>query len=214
MNKKIRLLVADDHPMLLKGLADELAENNFNVAATAGNGAEALNLIAEIQPDVAILDIEMPLLSAFEIIKKSREKNVITKYILLTSHKEKGVVLRAKKFNISGYILKDEPFSELEKCIRAVVAGKEYFSNAFDEVLTTQISPELERIKFLSPSERTIVRLVAQGKSSKEIAEILYISHRTVQKHRTNIIAKLDLPASGDALSVWTAENRELILSL
>ncbi|QNJ97295.1 Two-component response regulator [Constantimarinum furrinae] len=208
------LLVADDHPMLLKGLTDELTENGFNVAATAGNGAEALNLIAELQPDVAILDIEMPLLSGFEVIKKSREKNVSTKFILLTSHKEKGFVLRAKKFNISGYILKDEPFVELEKCIHAVVRNEVYFSTAFDEVFTTQVSPELEKIKFLSPSERTIVRLVAQEKSSKEIAEILYISHRTVQKHRTNIIAKLDLPASGDALSLWTAENRELILSL
>tara|TARA_R110000772_G_scaffold234734_1_gene346329 strand:+ start:149 stop:793 length:645 start_codon:yes stop_codon:yes gene_type:complete len=214
MNSGIKILIADDHPMLLKGLSDELKSFNYTVLEGASNGAHALDLIIELQPDIALLDIEMPLLSGFEVIKKCKEKNCKTKFILLTSHKEKAFVLRAKKLEIHGYLLKDEPFSEINKCIQAVAKGEYYFSNIFENVFTTEISPQLEKIKFLSPSERTIVRLVAQEKSSKEIADLLSISFRTVQKHRTNIISKLDLPASTDALSVWTQENKEIISSL
>lgn len=210
----ITILVADDHPMLLKGLTDELASNGYNVLEGALNGAEALQLLLTENPDVAILDIEMPLLSGFEVIKKSREKQITTKFIILTSHKEKAFVLRAKKLEISGYLLKDEPYSEVDKCIRSVLAGKDYFSHTFDQIFANEISPQLEKLKFLSPSERTIIRLIAQGQTSKEIGELLSISHRTVQKHRANIINKLDLAPAMDSLTVWTSENKELILSL
>ncbi len=215
MNKQdITILPADDHPMLLKGLSDQLKESGFSVLEGAVNGAQALESIVNEHPQVAILDIEMPLLSGFEVIKKCKEKEVDTRFIILTSHKEKAFVLKAKKLEISGYLLKDEPFSEIEKCIMAVANGKSYFSSAFDEIFNREISPQLEKIKYLSPSERTIVRLIAQEKTSKEISDLLTISHRTVQKHRANIIAKLDLPKNVDSLSVWTLENKEIILSL
>ena len=214
MKANTTILVADDHPMLLKGLTDELAANGYQVLPGATNGAEALQLLTDSQPDIAILDIEMPLLSGFEVIKKAREKNQQTRFIILTSHKEKAFVMRAKKLDIQGYLLKDEPFSEVDACIEAVMQGENYFSHTFDHIFTTQISPQLEKIKFLSPSERTIVRLIAQNKTSKEIGEALSISHRTVQKHRANIINKLDLPPVTDALTQWTTENKELVLSL
>ncbi len=210
----ITIVVADDHPMLLKGLVGELTTHNYNVLATAENGAQALEMVIKHQPLVALLDIEMPLLSGFEVINKCLEKSIPTKFVILTSHKEKAYVLKAKKLNISGYLLKDEPFSEIENCIRKVLSGENYFSSAFDEVFETKVSPQLQKIKFLSPSERTIVRLIAQGKTSKEIGESLSISHRTVEKHRANIIDKLDLPPSMDALTAWTLENKEIILSL
>ena len=212
--KQIRVLVADDHPMLLKGLSDELNNFGYMVLDGASNGAQALESIIDLHPDVAILDIEMPILSGFEVIRKCLEKNVTTRFIILTSHKEKAFVMKAKKLNISGYLLKDEPFSEVNACIRAVVAGKTYFSKEFDDIFETEISPQLAKIKFLSPSERTIIRLIAQQKTSKEIGDMLSISYRTVQKHRAHIISKLDLPSNMDALVIWTAENRELILSL
>ncbi|GAB5398656.1 MAG: two-component system response regulator YvfU [Aureisphaera sp.] len=215
MNKQdISILPADDHPMLLKGLSDQLKEAGFLVFEGALNGAQALDSIVKEHPRIAVLDIEMPLLSGFEVIKKCKEKGVATKFIILTSHKEKAFVLKAKKLEISGYLLKDEPFSEIEACILAVADGKSYFSGAFDDIFNREISPQLEKIKYLSPSERTIVRLIAQEKTSKEISDLLSISHRTVQKHRANIIAKLDLPKSVDSLSVWTSENKEIILSL
>ena len=92
--------------------------------------------------------------------------------------------------------------------------GEFYASAVFNDVMTLQISPELEKIKFLSPSERTIVRLIAQEKSSKQIGEILSISHRTVQKHRANIISKLDLSSDSDSLSFWISENIELFSNI
>jgi len=214
MNSGIKILVADDHPMLLNGLRNELLEQKYDVLEGASNGAKALELIVSQQPDVAILDINMPLLSGFEVIKKCQEASVSTHFIILTSYKEKGFVIKAKKLNISGYLLKDEPFIEIKKCIQTALKGGFYSSNIFNEVFNNEISPQLEKIKFLSPSERTIVRLIAQEKSSKEIAELLTISYRTVQKHRSNIISKLDLSSDSDALSIWALNNKDLFLAL
>jgi len=214
MTKTPSILVADDHPLLLKGLIDELSTRGYYVLTGETNGASALTSIAEQQPEIAILDIEMPLLSGFEVIKKAIEKGVSTKFIILTSHKEKAYVAKAKKLNISGYILKDEPFSEVDSCVKAVLRGNQYFSKTFEQIFDTKVTPELEKIKFLSPSERTIVRLIAQEKTSTEIAELLSISPRTVQKHRANIISKLELPSTIDSLNLWTSENKEIILSL
>ncbi len=214
MNKDITILVADDHPMLLNGLRNELINQNFNVLEGASNGAIALELIVSQQPDIAILDINMPLLTGFEVIKKSKEVNVSTKFIVLTSYKEKGFVLKAKKLEISGYLLKDEPFIEIKKCIQSVLNDTFYCSNVFNEVFDNEVSPELEKIKFLSPSERTILRFIALEKSSKEIADLLTISFRTVQKHRSNIIAKLELSSDSDALSIWANKNKELFFSI
>lgn len=214
MNHEIKILVADDHPMLLKGLLSELSDQNYNVLEGATNGAQALDIIVSQEPDIAILDINMPLLSGFEVIQKCKDKALTTRFIILTSYKEKGFVLKAKKFNISGYLLKDEPFFEIKNCIQAALNGEFYSSKVFDDILTNEISPQLEKIKYLSPSERTILRLIAQKKSSKEIADLLTISYRTVQKHRSNIIAKLDLSSDADALSHWVNKNKELFLSL
>ena len=134
-----------------------------------------------------------------------------TKFIILTSYKEKAFVLQAKKLNISGYILKDEPFSEIKKCISAVLNGAFYASIVFNEVLAKEVSPQIEKIKLLSPSERTIIRFISKLKTSKEISEILSISQRTVDKHRSNIISKLDLSSDSDSLTVWVKENKELL---
>lgn len=211
MNSNTTILLADDHPILLKGLRDELINIGFVVLEGATNGAQALEIITSKKPTIAILDINMPFLTGFEVIKKCKEESLETKFIILTSYKEKGFVLKAKKMNISGYLLKDEPFSEIKKCIQEVLNGNFYASKIFDEVFDKEISPQIEKIKFLSPSERTIVRLIAGENSSKEIAEILSISSRTVDKHRSNIISKLDLPSDSDSLSMWVKENKDLL---
>ncbi|MFT5761789.1 MAG: two-component system nitrate/nitrite response regulator NarL [Polaribacter sp.] len=211
MNNTISILVADDHPLLLKGLRNELLELGFNVLEGATNGAQALEIIVSEKPTIAILDISMPLLTGFEVIKKCKEEASETKFIILTSYKEKGFVLKAKKMNIDGYLLKDEPFQEIKKCIQAVLKGQFYATSAFDEIFKNQVSPELEKIKFLSPSERTIIRLIANKNSTKQIASILSISTRTVEKHRSNIISKLDIPSGTESLSKWVHKNKDLI---
>lgn len=214
MAKNLNIIVADDHPMLLKGLIEELTTNGYKVITSAENGAIALEFITKLNPDIAILDIEMPLLTGFEVIKKCNDKDLKTKFIVLTSHKESRFIYKAKSLNISGYLLKDEPFIEIQKCIETIHNGGQYFSSVFKAVFETEISPELEKIKRLSPSERTIIRLIAQGKTSNEISELLLISPRTVQKHRANILNKLNIESSTDALSVWANDNKEIILTL
>lgn len=212
MNSKISIFVADDHPLLLKGLVDQLKEYNYNVIETANNGAIALDKIMELQPTIAILDEEMPRLTGLEIIKKCKEKHVDTKFIILTSHKESTFVYKAKELNISGYIIKDEPFIELHHCIQSVSKGIPYFSAIFKNVLADEVMPQLKKLKLLSPSERIIVKLVGQGKSSKEIGEFLSLSNRTIEKHRSNIIDKLDLDKEKDVLSTWAKAHLEFIL--
>ena len=214
MSKNLKIVVADDHPMLLKGLTEELIANLYDVIGTAENGALALELITKLNPDIAILDIEMPLLTGFEVIKKCENKGLKTKFVVLTSHKENRFIYKANNLNISGYLLKDEPFTEIQNCLEAIKNGKNYFSKTFNTVFESEVSPELEKIKRLSPSERTIVRLIAQGNTSKDISESLLISLRTVQKHRTNILNKLDLTSNLDALSIWVSTNKDIILSL
>ncbi|WP_282165271.1 response regulator transcription factor [Cellulophaga baltica] len=211
MTNAITLVVADDHPLLLKGLIDELKAYNYSILATAENGAQALDKIMQFQPVIAILDEEMPMLTGFEIIKKCKEQNIATKFIILTSHKEKAFVYKAKTLEISGYIIKDEPFQELHKCIQSVRMGVPYFSTLFSDVFENEVAPQLKKIKLLSPSERTILRLVAQEKSSKEIGVLLSVSNRTVEKHRANIIAKLGLVPATDTLLLWTKEHKEFL---
>jgi two-component system nitrate/nitrite response regulator NarL len=209
MISNISLFVADDHPLLLKGLVDQLKEYNYNIVATAENGALALDKIMELQPTIAILDEEMPLLTGFEVIKKCKEKGVETKFIVLSSHKEKAFIYKAKKLNISGYIIKDEPFIEVHKAIQSVSRGTPYFSAVFNSVFEDEVAPQLIQMKVLTPSERTIVKFIAQDKSSKDIANLLSLSARTIEKHRANIIAKLGLTKEKDSLVIWIKENKE-----
>ena len=211
MRNNISIFIADDHPLLLRGLIDQLKEYGYHMLGAADNGATALDQIVKLQPDIAILDEEMPLLTGFEVIKKCKEKNINTRFIILTSHKEKAFIYKAKKLNISGYIIKDEPFFEIHKCIQSVSKGIPYFSDIFRSVFKNEVSPELQKLKLLSPSERTIVKLIAQNKSTKEIGELLFVSSRTIEKHRSNIISKLDLGYQKKSLSTWANDNKHLI---
>ena len=214
MTNDITLFVADDHPMLLKGLVEELKAYNYTIIGTATNGASALENIVALQPTIAILDVEMPMLTGFDVIQKCAEQQLDTKFIILTSHKERGFIHKAKVLHIMGYIIKDEPFSEIHKCIQSVSRGVPFFSGVFNTVLENEITPQLQKIKLLSPSERTIVRLVAQEKSSKQIGELLSISSRTVEKHRANIKAKLVLAPQPDALLMWAKEFKDFLSNL
>lgn len=211
MDSNISIIVADDHPILLNGLIEELRKFNYRVVSGADNGAKALDKIIDLKPQIAILDVEMPYLSGIEVIQKCREKNLPTKFIILTSHKEKGLILQTQELQIMGYLLKDEPFSEVHRCIQSILKGEPYYSKTFNDIISNEISPELDKIRFLSPSERTIIRLVAQDMSSKEIGIQLSISSRTVEKHRANIISKLGLDSHMDALSLWAKENKDLL---
>jgi DNA-binding NarL/FixJ family response regulator len=215
INKKdFSIVIADDHPMILKGLMDELTISNYNVVGQGTNGMQALELILTHKPTIALLDIDMPLLTGFEVIKMAKEKKVATKFIILSFHKENDYISQAKALQINGYLLKEDSFSEIEECIESVLNGITYFSKSFNASSLATVSEELKKIKLLTSSEKTILKLVAQQISSYEIAETLFISIRTVEKHRSNIITKLEIENATNALTNWAYINRNVIKEL
>ncbi|WP_108809024.1 response regulator [Aquimarina spinulae] len=212
--KDISIVVADDHPMLLKGLYDELVANEYRVIGQASNGMQALELILIQKPDIALLDIDMPLLNGFEVVKTAKEKEVPTKFIVLSFHKETEYITQAKTLGIYGYLLKEDSFFEIEKCINTVINGEIYFSKSFDTSFLKNASDELKKFQFLTPSETVILKLIAQQISTLEIAESLCVSKRTIEKHRSNIISKLDLEGETNSLTKWTLNHKNIILEL
>ena len=215
IKKNISTVIADDHPMILKGLNDELTANNYNVVGQATNGMQALELILTHNPIIALLDIDMPLLTGFEVIKMEKKKEVDTKFIILSFHKEKDYISQAKALQISGYLLKEDSFSEIEECIKCAMKNEIYFSSSFAPASLSSVSDDLKKIKHLTSSEKTILKLVAKQMSSSKIAEKLFISIRTVEKHRSNIITKLEIENNTtNALTNWAYLNRNIIKEL
>lgn len=213
MDKKITIVTADDHPMLLKGLNDELTNNGYTITGQATNGIQALELILKLQPTIALLDIDMPILTGFEVIKMAREKGAKTKFIILSFHKEAYYIVQAKAFQIDGYLLKEDTFFEIEHCINEVLNGNVYFSKSIEDQPLQNASDELKRLNLLTLSETKILKLIAQEISNQEIADTLSVSIRTVEKHRSNIIDKLGLKKGNNVLTNWVLLNRNIILS-
>ena len=213
-NKNISVIIADDHPMLLRGLYDELILNKYEVLGQAINGMQDLELILTHSPDIALLDIDMPFLTGFEVIKTAKEKGSTTKFIVLSFHRETEYIAQAKSLQIQGYLLKEDPFSEIEKCMAEVLAGGEYFSKSFESLTLRSASEELQKLQLLTPSEVTILKQIAKRYTNQEIAENLFISIRTVEKHRSNLIQKLSLEGGANALISWVLLNKNVINEL
>ena len=207
---EISLVVADDHPLLLQGLKDTLEHYRFNQIITANNGTSALEAIIQSCPDIAILDIEMPYLNGLSVAEECKKRGLITKIIILSYHKEYKFIAKAKALNISGYILKEDTTTEIYKCLEQVYYGKFYYSHSITNEVNNSDSIAEQLIQ-LSPSELKILKLIAQQMGSQAIAEMLHISERTVEKHRSNIITKLDIAKQSNSLAIWAIEQRHVI---
>lgn len=205
------LILADDHPLLLKGLESSLLSKGFNILGIAADGSAALKLISQHKPSIAILDIEMPYMDGLSVAKYCKEKDYSTKFIILSYHKEVEFIARAKGLNLSGYLLKEDALEEIEACISAVSHGKQYFSKAFNLKEVTSTQTALDRLDTLTPSERKILKLIAKNMATKDIADTLFVSQRTVEKHRSNIIQKLDLGGKPNGLTNWVLHNQHLL---
>lgn len=212
--KNISIIIADDHPIMLNGLQQELQQAGYNVLATATNGTSALEVINSHQPNIAFLDIEMPFLNGFEVVRRLKDLQSKTLFIMMSYHKEKGFVVQAKNIGVNGYLLKEDSIEDIELCISEVIKGNIFYSKSFEDNFEVLVDEELRKINLLTSSERTIIRLIANQKTSLEICEILSISKRTVEKHRTNIISKLDLKSKNDTLSTWIKSHKEIVKSL
>jgi DNA-binding NarL/FixJ family response regulator len=203
------IIIADDHPLVLKGLQDFLHEKNYNVLASAKNGKEALALIKAHTPDIAILDIKMPFFTGLQIAEKCKKANLKTKIVLITFEKDEKIYNEAKALGVYGYVLKEFALDEIENCISSVTEDKPYFSPELLAYIEVDEAPE--ELQLLTKTETKILGLIAQNKTGVEIADLLFVSTRTVEKHKSNIIKKLKLQSKQNSLLIWAKENSDYL---
>ncbi|WP_412561797.1 response regulator [Winogradskyella sp. MIT101101] len=200
------IIIADDHPLVLKGLEEYLFEKEFNVLASAKNGKEALSLIKAHNPDIAILDIKMPFYTGLQIAEKCKKSKLPTKIILITFEKDEKIYNEAKSLGIYGYVLKEFALDEIENCIASVIKNKPYFSPELLAYIEVDSAPE--KLNSLTKTELKILKLITENKTAREIAEELFISPRTVEKHKSNTIRKLEIEKTPNSLLIWAKENQ------
>lgn len=198
------IIIADDHPLILKGLSDFLTEKNYNIVGSATNGRDALKLIEELKPSLAILDIRMPHKSGLDVAKVVNNRGYATKVILITFEKDEAIYNEAKQARIYGYVLKEFALNEIEACITSVINNTPYFSSE----LVIHLEPDEvpKELDSLTPTERKVLKLTAKNKTAKEIGDLLFCSNRTVEKHKSNIIKKFNLEPKHAGLSLFAKE--------
>jgi DNA-binding NarL/FixJ family response regulator len=196
----MRIVLADDHTILRKGLRLLLErERDFEVVGEASNGREALDIVEQRRPDIAIMDIGMPILNGIETTKRICAAHPSTAVIILSVHSDEGYILRALKAGARGYLLKDSAESDLIQAVRAVGAGKAFFSPAVSKVLADDYLRQIRQqgvedaYELLTARERELLQLIVELKPTREIAELLGVSAHTVDKHRGNLMQKLNV---------------------
>ena len=199
----LRLLLADDHTLMRQGLRKILeGRADWEVVSEAGDGRSAVKLALELHPDVVVLDIGMPLLNGIEVTRQIARRLPKTGVLILSMHADEAYVTQALKAGARGYLLKDSAGTELIQAVEAVAAGKSYFSPSVAKVMLDDYvhgpSDAVDRYDALSEREREILQLVAEGHSSKEIAEMLSVSPSTVETHRTHILQKVGVHSTAE----------------
>jgi len=214
LKSKLKLLIADDHPIMLNGLKNELLEIGYQHITLCKNGLQAYEELIENHYDVAILDIKMPELDGFGVSQKCKENHCFTPIILYSYHKEKSYLSIAKKIGIKGYMLKEDTIDDLHECIISVLNDQTYYSKSIENSIFTHLQKDLQSIESLTASEINILKMIVKGMSSQEMSDQRKISIRTVEKHRANIISKLGIDVNLRSLKSWAMENKQLIESL
>ncbi|WP_025743489.1 response regulator [Aquimarina pacifica] len=200
----LTIVLADDHPLLLSGTEQFLKNLQFKVVGTAIDGNDAYSQIIKHQPDIAILDFDMPKYNGIEVGKLCSQKGIETKIIILTLYKQESIISEVGN-SIHGYVLKNDTIDELANAITQVAKGHHYISKNLNENI--HLSDPTNTIEHLTITEMKILRHLATDRSSSQIAESLFISKRTVEKHRSNIIKKLGISSSQNALLLWVQKN-------
>jgi two-component system response regulator DegU len=213
--RRTRVFIADDHAIMRKGLRDLiLAEPEFDVCGEAANGTEALKKIEELLPDIVVTDVDMPQMSGIDIAVAIRKKNLDLSVIMLTMYDNESFYTAAMDAGVKGYVLKDGAVSDIVQALKAVNEGKYYISPALSSLTIGRVQEHFEQLDGLSPlaaltlTERKILRLIGRNKSTKEIAEELFVSNRTIDSHRSNIAAKLNLRGN-NALLRFALEHKD-----
>jgi DNA-binding NarL/FixJ family response regulator len=214
---EIRIIVADDHPIVRQGLRQAIeAERGLKVVAEATDGLMALDQIKSLMPEVAVLDIDMPELDGFGVLRALRRERIDVEVVFLTIHRDEDFLNEAINLGAKGYVLKDSALTDIVNCVKLVASGQHYVSPALTNLLLNRqhraasLSQRKPELKDLSPAERRVLKLLAEYKTSREIAAELFISHRTVETHRTNICNKLEIHGNHSLMKFALAHKSEL----
>jgi DNA-binding NarL/FixJ family response regulator len=213
----IKVLIVDDHPLFRNGLRQVIQNDaRFELAGEAADGLAAWKFIQEKKPDVAVLDVNLPGLTGLEIAHKVQEKKIRTRIIILTMLKEEDLINRALDFGVNGFVLKENAVEDIVNAIVTAADGGHYLSPAVSSYLVRrrnraeQLAAHKPGLDDLTKAERRILKLIAEKRTSREIAGELFISPRTVEAHRANICTKLDLHGSHSLLQ-FALENRSAL---
>lgn len=214
------MVIVDDHPLFRQGLRHAIEGNpRFEVAAEAGRSETALELILKEKPNVAVLDVNLPDMNGFELIRALRRKKCPVPIVILTMLKDEQAFNTALNLKVSGYVLKDNASAEILNCIEAVANGESYVSPSLTDFLlrrrsrAEQLAKKQPGLDDLTVAERRILKRIADGKTSREIAAEFFISPRTVESHRAHICEKLGLSGSNKLLH-FALENRDALKHL
>lgn len=210
----IKVFNADDHPILRKGVSDLIQQTvGLEWIGSADNGTTALEKIRQLRPDVAILDVEMPHLTGLEVAETLIQEGLNTEFVILTLFKEERLFRKAMMAGIKGYMLKESREDEIIAAVKSVYQGRAYVNASLTHWLLSPQKSEQSLLDLLSDQEINILKLIAREKTSAEIAEMLFISPKTVSNHRRNIGKKLNLGGEQNGVLKWAIQNQHLFLT-
>jgi two-component system response regulator NreC len=200
MSQKVRIVIAEDHTILRDGLRSLLSSSSdFEVVGEAEDGREAIRCVEKLKPDLILTDLSMPRMNGMEAIREIKKQSPKTKILVLTVHKTEEYILATLKAGADGYLLKDSTHTELMMAVKNVISGKHYISPGVSEKVIEGYLEGKKTLKrkssweTLTQREREILKLIAEGYKNKEIGDYLCISPKTVEKHRANLMEKLNL---------------------
>ncbi len=216
-NKKIRIIISDDHPIFRSGLRKIIeTDKEIEIIGEADNGESALNKILELTPDIAILDIDMPKLTGMQVLKELKKRKIDVKTIFLTVYSDESIFDEVMNIGILGYVLKDSAISDIIDCIKSVAEGKYYITPSLSDFLINRRN-KLKRMEENKPAlskltktEMNVLSLLAEGKTSRQIGDEMFISHKTVDNHKSNISEKLELHGT-HSLIKFAIENKAIL---
>ncbi|AIW14280.1 response regulator transcription factor [Vibrio tubiashii] len=200
MDEPIKVVIVDDHQVVLDGFIARLqTEPEIEVIGSASNGLEAIDVVKSLQPDVVLMDVSMPMMNGIDATRVIKESMPDVKVLMLTMHDNREYIMKVMQVGAVGYMLKEICARRMVQAIKTVYQGSTYFCESVTQTLFSQeVVPVAQKPNPLSRREEAILKLVAEGNSSKKIASLLNISYRTVETHRQNIKHKLDLHSTAE----------------
>lgn len=214
LSAKCRVLICDDHGIMRDALRALLeSEHGFEIVAVADNGRDAVRQAALLQPDLVLMDLSMPHMDGLSALRELKKRCASTHVLVLTMHKTEGHIRAALRAGARGYVIKDGSRAELIMAVREVLRGKTFISPAVADCIITDREGRPGEIRSLAdtltPREKQVLKLIAEGRRNRDIAAFLFVSVKTVEKHRANLMSKLDLHNTA-ALAAFAIENKLL----